>query len=414
MYGGSQNQQETDEQRIARQMKEQQDWAMQNVREGNHMSDAQLNQSSYNGNNTYGSADSSGEGSVGNLFNTRSALYGGNATAAQQNLNQIWQTQQSEGINAINATNAINTGLAASGQQIGQTATAANNLLGYAGGNVAANGDLYSNRINAVAGPSQTGTQAEQQAIGGLQQFAGQTAPASVAQQQLAQATNANMANAVALGNSGRGAGVNGAAQSAAQAQALSANSQGAQQAAILRAQEEQAWRVQQMQAMQAAGTLGGNVQAQALQQQQQEVARQSAASNAMLGYSQLDQQYNQGVSNNMFNAQQMNQQNLSTYANTQMTAAQQQSAAMQAAIQAQQNQLNAEAQMRVGGIGSANATKAGLTTSAAQIAQQEKAANEAMYGTALTVGGAVVGGLLGGPGGAVAGGAAGNQAVKA
>jgi hypothetical protein len=350
-------------------------------------------------------------GLVSNLFSPQTALYGGSTGSAQANLEDIWGTASAQRGEMLNAADRVNAALAGSSAQIDKTTGAANQILGSGAIGARNIGDLYSSRINAVGGPAQQGTTAEQQAIAGLQNYANQGPGPSAAQAQLEQARNTNMAQAIALGSSGRGAGVNASAQSAAQAQALAANSQASQQAATLRAQEEAAWRSRQMQAMQAAGTLGGNVQAQALQQQQQAVAQQAAASNAMLGYQQMAQQYATGQSNNLINAQQFNQQNLSTYANTQMTQAAQQNAAQQAAIQAQQNQLSAEAQLRVQGIGSANATRAGVNATNAQVAQQDRAANEALVGTGLTVGGAVVGGLLGGPGGAAAGGAAGNAA---
>ena len=244
-------------------------------------------------------------------------------------------------------------GLDASRQFANQGATANASLQNQGTTNAFIGNEFGKTSIGNVQGPTNLGMNEQQQAMQGLQSFAGQQAPNSVAQAQLRQATEQNAAQAMSLAASGRGGGASGAAQAQGMANAQAAGAQGAQSAAVLRAQEEQAWRNQQMQALGASAQVGAGLQGQSLAQSQQSLATQQAIANTRLnaGQTQL------GYQNAALQAQQYGSQNQLAYnqlatgqqLNYTQLAAQQQQAALQGNIAAQQqgyqyNQLGTQA----------------------------------------------------------------------
>jgi hypothetical protein len=381
---------------------------------------------------TYGTADGSGAGNVKGLFNTQSALFGGSTEGSQANMDLNWDIA-SRNIHAQQQSLDQATGvIGANGQQTASLTGQANaGLLGTAntlagqGQSALTSGSWQTDQLSGVQGPSQSGSDAIGRSISGLQSYAQQGPGPSVAQAQLAQSTDATMRQAIALGASGRGAGASGAAQANAGAQATSALAQGSQQAATLRAQEAATYRTQQMQALEGAGQLGNSLQSQNVATSQFALGQQQAAAQNELSYQQLNQGYQTAAAQQQAQASQnymqqaaLGQSNAATLAGYNMTYGQEQAAALSAAQAQQQAQLSTEAQLRVGGIGNANSTAAGLQTTAMNIdAQSEaskKAAEAAMIGAGLSVGGAVVGGLIGGPAGATVGAGAGKAAGAA
>ena len=105
-----------------------------------------------------------------------------------------------------------------------------------------------------------TGVGMQQQQYGNVGNWLAQGPGPSVAQAQLQQANQQNVGNAMALAASGRGAGQNAAAQQAAIFGGLNAGQQTAQQASVLRAQEAQNWRGQQLQGMGMQSDIAGNI----------------------------------------------------------------------------------------------------------------------------------------------------------
>jgi hypothetical protein len=91
-----------------------------------------------------------------------------------------------------------------------------------------------------------------------LQGLAGQAEGPSAAQGQLNQATNANMDNALALARSGRGMGGSAAGLRQAMSQNAATQQQAVNQSAVLRAQETQAYRQNQLAALNGANSAFG------------------------------------------------------------------------------------------------------------------------------------------------------------
>jgi hypothetical protein len=380
---------------------------------------------------TYGSG-STGAGNVKGLFNTQSALFGGSTEGSQANMDLTWRTagqnimSQQQALNQ--ASGVVGANNAATGDLTNQANAGllgASNMLNGQGAQALTVGGNQTGLLGGVQGPAQSGSAAMGQSVAGLQNYAQQGPGPSVAQSQLAQSTDATMKQAIALGSSGRGAGVSGAAQAAAGSQAASALSQGSQQMALLRAQEQAQWRQQQLQAYEAAGQVGNALQGQNVATSQFALGQQQAAAQNELSYQQLNQGYanaaaqqQAAMSQNTMQRAALGQNNAATLAGYNMTYGQEQAAALSAAQAQQQAQLSTEAQLRVGGIGNANSTAAGLQATAMNIDAQrdaaQKAADAAMIGAGLQVGGAVVGGVIGGPAGAAGGAAAGNAAGKA
>lgn len=162
----------------------------------------------------------------------------------------------------------------------------------------------------------------------------------SVAQAQLRQGNDQNVANMMAMANSGRGQGANAAAAQQAMFSGAAAGQQLNQQQAILRAQEAQAWRQQQLQGMgmqlQGYGMQSDVAQARAqnaLAQQQmgQQAIQQGQAQNlqanqlgqsAAFNWAQMGQsaaQQDQALREQMY-AQNLNASNAAAIANQQDT----------------------------------------------------------------------------------------------
>jgi hypothetical protein len=211
-------------------------------------------------------------------------LYGGSPEAAQANQAML----QNYGDTSANASIATGQGLYANSmQRAGQMDQQA-----YA---------------NAMQGQQQAagGINLQQQSAQGVGNWLGQGPGPSVAQAQLAQQNNANVANAMALAASGRGQGGGAAAQQAAAFQAANMGQQTNQQATVLRAQEAQNWRQQQLQGMGMQSSIGANIAQQGQGQQQ-----------LGLGYNQLGAASQQSGNASLLNAMGQGQQTQLGYMN--------------------------------------------------------------------------------------------------
>jgi len=204
--------------------------------------------------------------------------YGGNEAAANQNQSMLYGTGDQ------NYTSDLNTGRSLYAQQSGQ-----------------ATGSAAAGQWNAAQGTgyTQSGIGAQQQASAGIGNWLAQGPGPSVAQAQLQQGNNQNVANMMAMAASGRGQGGGAAAQQAAAFQAANAGQQTNEQAAILRAQEAQNWRQAQLGGMQAQANIGSSI-AGAGQNQQ----------NLGLNYQQLAANQQQNAGSTMLNAMNMGQSN--------------------------------------------------------------------------------------------------------
>lgn len=118
-------------------------------------------------------------------------------------------------------------------------------------------------------GATASGLGAQQQAYSDVGNWLNAGPGPSVAQAELRQQNDQNVANTMALANSGRGSAGNAAARNAAMFQNAAAGQQLNQQAATLRAQEAQAWRQQQLQAQGMRADMGSNMAGLGLQQSQ-------------------------------------------------------------------------------------------------------------------------------------------------
>lgn len=231
-------------------------------------------QASTTGLATGGGLGSAAQAAMPNEWNPERGMYGGSYDSSGANQRQLADTgaRLSGNVNsatrnnqdlmnqAIDATYAgesnANSALNASYQSLQTSGAKAQSEIGRASDRMyrGASAATGAGTDYAAQGRS-AGTQGAP-LVGALESFAEQQQSTSAAQLQLAQARDANMANAMALASSGRGGGANAAAQMQGMANATAANSQASQSAAILRAQEEQAWRGQQMAALQSAGQL--------------------------------------------------------------------------------------------------------------------------------------------------------------
>jgi hypothetical protein len=269
------------------------------------------------GGNDVGNALNSMFGAAQNIYpggpDYSASLYGGSPTASQSNqdmlrnfgnTNEQTATNYGSGIGRVQDTRAAQFGGQAA--QVGQ----------------------------AGQGASAGGQGIEQQSSNQLGNWLQQGPGPSVAQAQLRQQNNTNVANAMALASSGRGQGGGAAAQQQAAFQGANMGQQTNQQAAILRAQEAQNWRQQQLQGMGTQANIGAGLAQQGQGQQQ-----------LGLGYSQLGEQAQQSGNAAQLNALGMGQQNQLAYmnlgqqqlANEQQGLTQQQVAAMNIKEQAEQ-----------------------------------------------------------------------------
>jgi hypothetical protein len=202
-------------------------------------------------------------------------------------------------------------------------------------GNAEARGNPYvqqgmaTDRSGAAAAAAGIGYQ--QQAYNDVGNWLARGPGPSVAQQQLRQQNDMNQANASSLAQSGRGAG----GSASAMRQALFANAasgqQMNQQAAVAGAQEQQAWRQQQLQATGMRSDMGANISGQGMQargiglqqgQMGQNIIGQGAALGANMYQAGADNQlqWNQMGNQAYQSEEQLRGQMMS---NTQATAAQ-------------------------------------------------------------------------------------------
>lgn len=122
---------------------------------------------------------------------------------------------------------------------------------------------LDQSTVQQALGQANDARGAQMGVAGGLGQFAQQGPGASVAEAQLGEALNRNMAQNVALARSGRGWGGGSAAMSQAVDANAMAQQQAAGQAATLRAQEADAFRARQLQALGMQGQVLGQARGQ-------------------------------------------------------------------------------------------------------------------------------------------------------
>ncbi len=173
-------------------------------------------------------------------------MAGGNQYAAQQQMlgGNAQNYALGGGANAAQQGNALSYYGQNAGNQLSQYGQ-------LAGGAVSGMGsDLYSQGGNAE---SRNINGRERGQIEGLERQQGPSA----AQAQLAQATNANQANALAMARSGRGFGGSASAMSQASNQRVGIQQEAANQSAMLRAQEDAAWRQRQAANLQAGANMG-------------------------------------------------------------------------------------------------------------------------------------------------------------
>jgi hypothetical protein len=165
------------------------------------------------------------------------------------------------------------------------------NLLG---GRADLMGNQYRGQGGADYAASNYDRQSSYDALGRLRNFYEQGPGPSAAQAQLQMAGDQNMANAIAMAHSGRGAGQNAAAMRNAMFSNAATQQQLGGQAAQLRAQEEAAWRQQQLGAMGLEqGTLGT--------MRGQDISSMGVNTQAGLGYGQLGLGYTQaGMQNQL------------------------------------------------------------------------------------------------------------------
>ena len=284
---------------------------------------------------------------------------------------------------------------------------------------LAANGlaGAYGQRATSDYGSSVQARATQMAALDRLNALAGQPQGASAAQAQLAQSTDASMAQTMAMARSGRGTS-DAAAVRAAQFQNAATMQQAGAQAAVLRAQEDQAFRAQQLtaqqavqqgygavraqdaslmgqnaSAQQAGGQLGLGYQSAGLQAQQTGLQAQSAGAQLGLGYGQLAQGYNATSENARSGYQQLGSGQQLAYEGM--------------AANAQQYGIGLRNQM----LANQMQTNAGLQNTGMQIAAQQNLANQAASAqqTGAIVGGigTVVGGILSGGSSSIIGGGA-------
>lgn len=251
----------------------------------------------------------------------------------------------------------------------------ANDAIQQARQNVAPYSALLGQQGNQFFGQSVEGAGTMNQGIGGLygtagalNQYAQQGPGPSVAQAALEANSQAAMRQQLAIAGSGRGQGGGAAAQRQAMAQQAQIQGQANAQAAMLQAQETQDWRQAQLAAMQGAGALYG----------------QGAG---------IGQQYAQGMGG---------------LANQ----AQQGAGTLQLGVEQQANAINMGAlQGSMGyeqGLNQIYGIDKGVEIGNKQLEAQQNAANMALLGTGLTVGGALLGTMVAPGAGTVAGGAGG------
>lgn len=137
-------------------------------------------------------------------------------------------------------------------------------------------------RLSAFDAGPQTGYATD--AYNSLRQFANQGPGPSAAEAQLKSGLDQNVAAQAALARSGRGAGENAMAAQQAQFQAADLGQRTNADLASLRANEAANWRGQQLGALNSAGQLGGNIEAQ--RQGIQGLNLQAMQSGAQLGQS--------------------------------------------------------------------------------------------------------------------------------
>lgn len=162
-------------------------------------------------------------------------------------------------------------GMTDTGQGAQNYAVGAGALGGRTGGNLINSGQNLMHQASGAQNRNVSGMQ--QNALMGLEAQEGPSA----AQAQLNQATNANQANALAMARSGRGFGSSASAMRQAAQQRVGAQQEAANQSAMLRAQENAAWRQRQAANIGTAGQL-------ATSQAATNDARQAALNQAGLG----------------------------------------------------------------------------------------------------------------------------------
>lgn len=205
---------------------------------------------------------------------------------------------------------------------------------------------LYAKQSGAATGSQVTGQQAnsqgqqtaqgglntQQQAASGIGNWLQQGAGPSVAESQLKQGNDTNVANMMAMAASGRGQGGGAAAQQAAAFQGANAGQQTNQQAATLRAQETQNYKQNQLQGLQAQAGIGSSMTSAGQNQQ-----------NLGLSYNQLAANQQQNASGDLLNSMSSGQQNNQYYSNLQQQqlANESQSAT---GLQTSTNQINEDA----------------------------------------------------------------------
>ena len=182
-------------------------------------------------------------------------------------------------------------------------------------------------------GVAQSGIGTQQQAASNIGNWLQQGPGPSVAQAQLQQGNDTNVANMMAMAASGRGQGGGAAAQQSAAFQGANAGQQTNQQASVLRAQEAQNWKQNQLSAMGQQANIGSSITGAGQNQQ-----------NLGLNYSQLAANQQQNAGSALQNSMAQGQQNNQFFGNLvqQQLANESQSAT---GLQQNTNQLNEDAE---------------------------------------------------------------------
>jgi hypothetical protein len=226
----------------------------------------------------------------------------------------------------------------------------------------------------------------QQNAYNQLNAFAGAPMGPSAAQATLANATNANQANELAMARSGRGLGMNQANLHNAMVQNAGIQQNSANQAAILNAQEQQQYRANQLSALGALGGIANQMRTGDVQQGSYVTGSQQAGLNA-------------------------NDQTALGYGNQQLGAGNLALGAMNGNTSASLGMYGLQNDVNKSALGASENYESNLFD---YYTGRPKPKPGTDYSPYLAAGGAIIGAAIGGPGGAVAGGAAGGAAGKA
>lgn len=188
---------------------------------------------------------------------SQQAQYGAMATGAQNAANAMGQRaynrQDANAVQAQQMAGRLNLSLQNQGARAAALGAQQGGALASQGGALMGQSGQYGQQATQSYGMQASDRAQQLQSLDALRSYSQQGPGPSAAEAQLQQASDASMAQSVALARSGRGAGDNAAAMRNAQFQNAATMQQTGGQMANLRAQEAATWRAQQLQALGAA-----------------------------------------------------------------------------------------------------------------------------------------------------------------